>query len=81
MTSQTEFRIAEFGIPRNLEFRGIPMTKTQFWNSANQELEELARTDAIVEEMVALGEPSLTLGGPAKDGVRDQLRDLPLRLL
>ena len=35
------------------------------------ELEILARSDAIVEVMVALGEPSLTLGGLAKDGIRD----------
>ena len=34
-----------------------------------------------MEELVALSEPSLTLGGPAKDGVRNRLRDLPLRLL
>ena len=31
--------------------------------------------------MVALGKPYLTLGSPAKDGVRDPKRNLPLRLL
>ena len=45
------------------------------------DLDVLARSDAIVEEMVALGKPSLTLGGHAKDGVRDRCRDLPLQLL